>query len=91
MIDTSNAKYELGKITKYAVKWFNNNGFDGVLEKQYNSKAVFLVNKDGIENRFEVPTAVADPAAYMRAVGETFEMKKKIINMMDGLNRRIEK
>ena len=81
MIDTSNAKYEMGKITKYAVKWFDKNGFDGKLTKQYNSKTIFDVKKDGIEHRFEIPTAVADPAAYMNAMGETFKLKVYLMNL----------
>lgn len=29
MIDISNAKYEFSKEEQYAIKWFNENGFDG--------------------------------------------------------------
>lgn len=49
MIDISNAKWELSKEEQYAVKWFNDNGFDGKLDKQFLSKTKFSVSKNNIK------------------------------------------
>ena len=54
MIDTSNAKWDFSKIEEYAIKWFNENGFDGKIEKQYLSKTIFTVSKDGVADKFEL-------------------------------------
>lgn len=58
MIDTSNAKWDLSKEEKYAVKWFNNNGFDGELDKQLLSKTKFNISKNGVSDTFELPNGL---------------------------------
>lgn len=55
MIDVSAAKWDLSNEEKYAIKWFNAHGFDGTLDKQYISKTIFTVRKDGMEEKFELP------------------------------------
>lgn len=35
MLDTSRAQWEISKEEKYALDWFERNGFDAVLEKQF--------------------------------------------------------
>ncbi|MBQ2396840.1 MAG: hypothetical protein II304_07410 [Bacteroidales bacterium] len=58
MIDTSNAKWDLSKEEKYAVKWFNDNGFDGELDKQLLSKTKFNISKNGVLDTFELPNGL---------------------------------
>lgn len=58
MIDISNAKWDLSKEEKYAVKWFNDNGFDGELDKQLFSKTKFSISKNGVSDTFELPNGL---------------------------------
>lgn len=58
MIDTSNAKWDLSKEEKFAIQWFADNGFSGKIDKQYISKTIFKISKDGIEDVFELPQGV---------------------------------
>ena len=55
MIDTSNAKWDFSNEEKYAIRWFNENGFTGELKRQYISKTIFIVSKDGQTEKFELP------------------------------------
>lgn len=55
MIDTSKAKWDFSNEEKYAIRWFNENGFTGELVKQYISKTIFIVSKDGQTEKFELP------------------------------------
>ena len=47
MIDISDAKYDFSKEEKYVIRWFNENGFTGKIIKQYVSKTVFEISRDG--------------------------------------------
>lgn len=58
MIDISNAKWDLSKEEKYAVKWFNDNGFEGELDKQLLSKTKFNISKNGVSDTFELPNGL---------------------------------
>jgi hypothetical protein len=58
MISISNAQWDLSKEEKYAVKWFNDNGFDGGIDKQLLSKTKFSVSKNGVSDVFELPNGL---------------------------------
>lgn len=58
MIHTDNAKWDFSKEEKYALAWFDEHGFDVVLEKQYVSKTIFTVSKDGMSDKFELAQGV---------------------------------
>ncbi len=45
----------LSRAEKYFIKWLDENGFDGKVIKQYQSKTVFQVSKDGIEDTVNIP------------------------------------
>lgn len=55
MIDITKQKWNFSKEEKYAIKWLNEHGFSGELKKQYISKTVFSVCKDGVQDSFELP------------------------------------
>ena len=57
-IDISNAKWDFSKEEKFAIKWFEENGFTGKIVKQYVTKTIFEISKDGITDRFELPQGV---------------------------------
>ena len=59
MIDTRKAKWNLSKEEKYAIHWFKEHDFDCVLEKQYVSKTIFTVSKDGTIDKFELSQGIA--------------------------------
>lgn len=67
-MDISNAKYDFSKEEKYVINWFNENGFDGKIIKQYVSKTVFEITKDGISDKFELPQGIVfkNIKAYMK-------------------------
>lgn len=58
MIDTLNAKWDFSKEEKYVIQWFNDNGYDGKIIKQYISKTIFEISKDGITDKLELPQGI---------------------------------
>lgn len=58
MIDISDAKYDFSKEEKYVIKWLNENGFTGKIIKQYVSKTVFEISRDGFSDKFELPQGI---------------------------------
>lgn len=57
-IDTSNAKWDFSKEERYAIRWFAENGYTGRIVKQYISKTVFEISKDGVTSKFEIPQGI---------------------------------
>lgn len=76
MIDTSNAKWDFSKEEKYVVKWFDEHGFNGKLEKQFVSKTIFTISKDGITDKFELQQGIVfkNIANYMKQFENNWEM-----------------
>lgn len=58
MIDTSNAKWEFSKEEKYVIQWFNDNGYDGRIIKQYVGKTLFEISKEGVIDKFELSQGI---------------------------------
>lgn len=58
MIDISNAKWDFSKEEKFAIKWLEKNGYSGRIIKQYVSKTIFEITKDGITDKFELPQGI---------------------------------
>lgn len=79
MIDTSKAKWEFSEEDIYIFKWLDENGFDAILEKQYISKLIVTVTKDGITDNAEFTSGKKfDVCSYMEQYRRTFEMLCKI-------------
>lgn len=68
MIDTTNAKWDFSKEEEYVIKWFNDNGFNGKVIKQYVSKTIFEIEKDNIVDKFELPQGIVfnSISSYMK-------------------------
>lgn len=83
-IDTSKAKWDLSKEEQYAIEWFEQNGFEGELVKQYISKTKFSVSKDGVQDNFELPQGIAgmNIAAYMEQYRKTFGLLREYMAML---------
>lgn len=58
MIDITNAKWDLSKEEKSVIKWLDDNEYNGKILKQYVSKTVFEISKDGITDNFELPQSI---------------------------------
>lgn len=78
-------KKDKSKLEKYVETWFEKNGFQCELIKQYQSKTKYKISKDGIIEIFELPYALTDPKKYMEMYRKSFEMKKEILKMKDSL------
>lgn len=76
-LDLSNMRWAFAKEEKYAIRWFNTNGFSGKLIGQYLSKTKFEVEKNGVTDIFELPQGLPaiDIKAYMEQYAKSFEMK----------------
>lgn len=76
MIDINNVKWDFSKEEKYAIKWFNDKGFDGKLEKQYVSKTIFTLSRDGITDKFELQQGIVikSISKYMAQFEKNWEM-----------------
>lgn len=83
MIDISNAKWDFSKEEKYAIQWLNDNGYDGKIAKQYVSKTIFEVSKDGVTDKFELPQEVAfkNIKKYMEQYRKNWELLCELQNL----------
>lgn len=76
MINTDVAKWDFSRQEKYAIDWFNAHGFDGTIKKQYVSKLVFSITKDGVTDNFELHQDIAlkDMPKYMERFLENWNI-----------------
>lgn len=87
MIDMSKAKWEISKEEKYAAQWFEDNGFDAVLEKQYISKTIFTVTKDGVSDKWELPQGL--PKINLKKVMEQFKTNWDMLCELQRLRKQV--
>lgn len=80
MIAVSNAKWDFSKEEKYAIKWLEENGYEGKIVKQYISKTVFEICKDGIADKFELTQGVKtmNIGKYMEQFAKNWQMLCKL-------------
>ncbi len=80
MIDISNAKWDFSKEEKFVIEWFNKHDFEGKIVKQYVSKTIFQIEKDGINDKFELPQGIVfkDISAYMNQFQKNWNMLCKL-------------
>lgn len=81
MIDVSNAKWDLSNSEKFAIKWLEENGYDGKIIKQYISKTIFEVSKDDVTDKFELAQGIK-----FGSIETYMEMFKKSWKMLCKLN-----
>jgi hypothetical protein len=86
MIDTTNAKWELSKPEQSAIDWFTANGFVGEILKQYVSKTVFRISKDGICDTFELPQSVTP-----KTINDFMEQYRKQFDILKLINQKEQK
>ena len=78
MIDLKVRVWEFHPREEKAIRWLDEHGYDVVLLKQYLSKLVFEVSKNGVTEKFEFPKSVTDVDGYMVLFEKDFEMATKI-------------
>ena len=66
---------------KYVERYLKQKGFKVTLVKQWNSKTVYDVEKDGVKERLEIPVSVVEKKKYMDMVNNSFEMKREVMKM----------
>ena len=83
MIDISKQKWDFSKEEEFAIKWFNENGFGGTLEKQYVSKTIFLIEKYGVKDKFELPQGIVfkNISNYMEQYRRNWELLAELENL----------
>lgn len=89
MTDLTQQKWEFNKAEDYVIKRLEGNGFDVVLRKQYLSKTVFEIAKDGITFFLDVPRGVKDEVAFMEEAEKSFELHCKILKAKENTNVQI--
>lgn len=92
MIDITNAKWDLSKEEKSVIKWLDDNEYNGKILKQYVSKTVFEIFKDGITDKFELPQGIDAKQIknYMEQFQKNWNMLcelKKLRQMKNQLER----
>lgn len=94
MIDITNAKWDLSKEEKSVIKWLDDNKYNGKILKQYVSKTVFEISKDGITDNFELPQGIdfKQIKSYMEQFQKNWNMLcelKKLRQMKNQVNNKI--
>ena len=94
MIDITNAKWDLSKEEKSVIKWLDDNEYNGKILKQYVSKTVFEISKDGITDNFELPQGIdfKKIKSYMEQFQKNWNMLcelKKLRQMKNQVNNKI--
>lgn len=84
MLDLSKVKWDMSPEEKYAVKWFNDHGFNGDVQ-QLLSKTKFTVTKNGVtDTSFQIPTI---PNVKIKDLMEQYEKSFEMICKLQALNK----
>ena len=93
MIDTSKIRKYTNEHEEYAIKWFNDHGFDGRVTHQWTTETAFEVEKNGVKDNFRITSTNMYPEKcnikeYMEQFNKSFEMKCDIVKMKEELAQR---
>lgn len=69
---------EKSKVEKSIERKMKAKGFEITMLKQYISKTVYTISKDGFEQKVEVPSNVTDTTSYANMLLELFQASAKI-------------
>ena len=84
MLDLSKVKWDMSPEEKYAVKWFNDHGFDGDVQ-QLLSKTKFTVTKNGVtDTSFQIPTI---PKVKIKDLMEQYSRSFELLCKLQSLNK----
>lgn len=78
-----NKKWDFNKQEELAISWLLKHGFEVKLKKQYTSKDIYTVTKDGILDEFIFPNNQKNMnvRAFMERYEKNFEIKKELIKL----------
>ena len=83
MLDLSKVKWDMSPEEKDAVKWFNDNGFDGNVQ-QLLSKTKFTVTKNGVtDTSFQIPNI---PNVKIKDLMEQYRQSFEMLCRLQGKN-----
>ena len=93
MIDTSKIRKYTSDHEEYAIKWFNEHGFNGKVVHQWVTETAFEVEKNGVTDSFRLTATMQDKRKcnikeYMEQFEKSFEMKSQIEKMKIELAKR---
>lgn len=73
-------KWDFSKEELFAIKWFEENGFEVELKEQFVSKAKFIVRKDNITDNFDLTQGLKKMSVkqYMQQYKRQFELLKQL-------------
>ena len=71
-------KREKSKVEKSIERKMKTKGFEITMLKQYISKTVYTISKDGFEQKVEVPSNITDTTLYANMLLELFQASAKI-------------
>lgn len=86
MIDLSNKKWDFNSDEEYVIRWLEENGFQGKLKKQFISKTVFEVEKDGVSDTLEIVMGeknAYDIKEYMKNFAKSFQLKCEVASLRE--------
>lgn len=69
---------EKSKVEKSIERKMKAKGFEITMLKQYISKTVYTISKDGFEQKVEVPSNTIDTTLYANMLSELFQASAKI-------------
>ena len=88
LIDISNAKWELSKEEDFAIEWFEEHGYTGKIIRQYISKTIFEISKNGTTDQFELPQGIV--FKNMHGYMEQFRKNWDVLCELERLRREIK-
>lgn len=69
---------EKSKVEKSIERKMKLKGFEITMVKQYISKTVYVISKDCVEQKIEVPSNVTDTTLYANMLSDLFQALVKI-------------
>ena len=88
MIDITNAKWEFSKNEKFVIKWLEDNGYNGKIVKQYISKTIFEISKDGVTDKFELIQSI--PSQNIDEYMEQFKRNWEMLCQVQQLRKEVK-
>lgn len=69
-------EWDFSNGEKYAIKWFEQNGFEVIINSRYVSVTIFTVTKDGITDKFRLPDGDGkiNYKKFMEQYGKNFKI-----------------
>jgi hypothetical protein len=69
---------EKSKVEKSIERKMKAKGFEVTMLKQYISKTIYIISKDEVEQKVEVPSNVTDTTLYANMLSELFKVSEEI-------------